>query len=55
MRVELVDRSGSPLMTTLQGFENLQPGSTVTVEGKVVRDGKDKKNVRLVAGRFYPG
>jgi hypothetical protein len=55
VRVELVDQSGSILQTTAEGFQGLKPGSTVTVEGEVKRDGKDKKLVRIVAKRFYPG
>ena len=33
----------------------LKPGSTITVEGEVKREGKDKKLVRIVATKFYPG
>ena len=32
-----------------------KPGSTITVEGEVKRDGKDKKAIRIVAKKFYPG
>ena len=55
VRVELVDASGAVLPTTVEGFENLKPGSSITVEGEVKRDGKDKKLVRVVARKFYPG
>jgi hypothetical protein len=55
VRVELVDASGAPLATTVEGFQGLKPGSTITVEGEVKRDGKDKKAVRIVAKKFYPG
>jgi hypothetical protein len=55
VRVELVDATGAPLPTTVEGFEGLKPGSTITVEGEVKRDGKDKKAVRIVAKKFYPG
>lgn len=54
VRVELVDQSGVPVGASLEGFRGLKPGSTVTVEGEVRRDGKDKKLVRIVARRFYP-
>jgi hypothetical protein len=54
VRVELVDQSGAPVPASLEGFRGLKPGSTVTVEGEVRRDGKDKKLVRIVAKRFYP-
>lgn len=53
--VEVVDASGSPLAATLEGFRGLQKGSTVTVEGKLEKFGKDKKLVRVVATKFYPG
>jgi hypothetical protein len=55
IRVELVDAAGAVVPASLEGFRGLKPGSTVTVEGEVKRDGKDKKSVRLVARRFYPG
>lgn len=55
VRVELVDASGAPVAATLEGFRGLKPGSTITVEGEVRREGKDKKLVRVVATRFYPG
>lgn len=53
--VELVDAAGAVVPASLEGFRGLKPGSTVTVEGEVKRDGKDKKTVRVVAKRFYPG
>jgi hypothetical protein len=55
VRVELVDRSGSIVATSVDGFAGLKPGSTITVEGEVKRDGKDGKAIRIVARRFYPG
>lgn len=55
VRVELVDAAGAPLPTTVEGFQGLKPGSTITVEGEVKRDGKDKKAIRIVAKKFYPG
>ena len=55
IRVELVDAGGAVVPASLEGFRGLKPGSTVTVEGEVKRDGKDKKLVRVVAKRFYPG
>ena len=55
IRVELVDAAGAVVPASLEGFRGLKPGSTVTVEGEVKRDGKDKKTVRVVAKRFYPG
>jgi hypothetical protein len=55
VRVELVDGSGVIVPTTLEGFRGLKPGGPITVEGVVKRDGKDKKTVRIVAKRFYPG
>ena len=55
IRVEVVDASGAVVPASLEGFRGLKPGSTVTVEGEVKRDGKDKKLVRVVARRFYPG
>ncbi|MCI0704686.1 MAG: hypothetical protein L0241_26825 [Planctomycetia bacterium] len=55
MRVELVDRSGSPLPTTLEGYRGLKPGGTITVEGTIQRFGKDNKLVRIAATKFYPG
>jgi hypothetical protein len=55
VRVELVDRSGVPLPTTMEGFRGIKPGSTITVEGTVQRFGKDNKLVRIVATKFYPG
>jgi hypothetical protein len=53
--VEVVDQSGSPLPVSLEGFRGLRPGSTLTVEGTVQKFGKDKKLVRIVATRLYPG
>jgi hypothetical protein len=55
VRVELVDESGAVLPTTAEGFRGLKPGDPVTVEGEVKRDGKDKKTVRVVARKLYPG
>ena len=55
VRVEVVDASGAVIATPLEGFRGLKPGSSITVEGEVKRDGKDKKLVRIVAKRFYPG
>lgn len=55
VRVELVDASGAPVAASLEGFRGLKPGSMITVEGAVKRDGKDKKLVRIVATRFHPG
>ncbi len=55
VRVELVDASGAPVAATLEGYRGLKPGSTITVEGEVKRDGKDKKLVRIVATKFFPG
>lgn len=55
VRVELVDAKGAPVAATLEGFRGLKPGSTITVEGEVRREGKDNKLVRVVATRFYPG
>jgi hypothetical protein len=50
--IELVNQSGSPLKTTVKGFQGLQAGSPVTVKGKVVKSGK---NVRVVATGVYVG
>ena len=55
VRVEVVDASGAPVAATLEGFRGLKPGSMITVEGEVKREGKDKKLVRIVATKFYPG
>lgn len=55
VRVEVVDASGAPVAASLEGFRGLKPGSTITVEGEVKREGKDKKLVRIVATKFYPG
>jgi hypothetical protein len=55
IRVELVDATGAVVPASLEGFRGLKPGSMLTVEGEVKREGKDKKLVRLVAKRFYPG
>jgi hypothetical protein len=55
VRVEVVDASGAPVASSLEGYRGLKPGSTITVEGEVKRDGKDKKLVRIVATKFYPG
>ena len=50
-----MDPSGAVIDTPVEGFRGLKPGSSITVEGEVKRDGKDKKAVRIVAKRFYPG
>jgi hypothetical protein len=55
VQVEIVDKSGAPLATTVEGFRGLKPGSAITVEGTVQRHGKDKKLVKIVATKFYPG
>lgn len=55
IRVELVDASGAVVQTSLEDFRGLKPGSTITIEGEVKREGKDKKLVRVVAKKFYPG
>lgn len=55
VRVEVVDAGGAPVGATLEGYRGLKPGSTITVEGEVKREGKDKKLVRIVATKFYPG
>lgn len=55
VRVELVDQSGVIVPASLEGFQNLKPGSTITVEGELKRDGKDNKLVRIIAKKFYPG
>lgn len=52
VQVEVVDAAGAPVTTTLQGFHGLKPGSTITVEGEVRREGT--KRVRIVATKFYP-
>lgn len=54
VRVEIVDASGVPVPASLEGFRGLKPGSLITVEGEIKRDGKDKKLVRIVATKFYP-
>ena len=55
IRVEVVDATGAVIPTSLEGFRGLKPGSTLTIEGEVKRDGKDKKLVRVLARKFYPG
>jgi|GEM_PF-3006017 len=55
VRVELVDAAGAPVEATMEGFRGLKPGSIITVEGEVKREGKDKKLVRIAAKKFYPG
>lgn len=55
IRVELVDQTGAVVGTSLEGYKGLKPGSSITVEGEVKRDGKDKKLVRVVAKKFFPG
>jgi hypothetical protein len=53
--VEVVDQSGSPLPVSLEGYRGLKKGSTITVEGKIEKFGKDKQLVRIVATKFFPG
>lgn len=55
VRVELVDPSGKVIPSSLEGFRSLRGGSFITIEGVIHRDGKDGKDVRIVAQRFYPG
>jgi hypothetical protein len=55
VRVELVDAQGQVLPTTVEGFSGIKPGSPLTIEGVVKREGKDKNLVRIVATRFFPG
>ncbi len=55
VQVEIVDKTGAPLATTLEGFRGLKPGSTITVEGTVQHYGKDNKLVKIIATKFYPG
>jgi hypothetical protein len=55
VQVEVVDQSGSPLQATLEGFRGLKLNSTITVEGTVQKFGKDKKLVKILATKFYPG
>jgi hypothetical protein len=55
VRVELVDAAGAVVPASLEGFHGLKPGSLITFEGEVKREGKDKKLVRVVAKKFYPG
>jgi hypothetical protein len=55
VRVELVDEAGAVLPMSVEGLHGLKAGDPITVEGEVKRDGKDKKTVRIVARRFYPG
>jgi hypothetical protein len=45
----VVDQSGAIITESLEGYKNLKPGSPVTIQGKVVRDGKDKKLVKIIA------
>jgi hypothetical protein len=40
VRVELVDRSGATVATTVQGFRNVGPLSTLIVKGTLERQGK---------------
>lgn len=55
LRVELVDAKGAVLPTTVDGFAGIKPGSPITVEGVIKREGKDKKLVRVVATKIFPG
>ncbi len=55
VRVELVDDKGNVLPTSVEGFNGIKPGSPITIEGVVKREGKNKKLVRIVATRFYAG
>ena len=55
VRVELVDEAGAVLPMSAEGFRGLKVGDPITVEGEVKRDGKDKKTVRIVARKLYPG
>ena len=55
VQVEVVDGTGSPVPASLEGYRGLKPGSLITVQGEVRRYGKDKKLVRIVATKFYPG
>jgi hypothetical protein len=55
VQVELVGPDGALVPASVEGYRGLKPGSTVTVEGEVRRYGKDKKLVRIVAKKFYPG
>lgn len=54
VRVEIVDQTGMPLPVSLEGYRGIKQGSTITVEGEIRRDGKDKKLVRILATKFYP-
>jgi hypothetical protein len=55
VRVELVDAQGQVLPTSVEGFSGIKPGSPITIQGVVKREGKNNKLVRIVATRFYPG
>lgn len=55
IRVELVDGKGQVLPSTVEGFNGIKPGSPITIEGVVKREGKDKKLVRIVATKFFAG
>lgn len=55
VRVEVVDKSGAIIPASMEGFKDMKPGSVITVEGEIKRDGKNNKLVRIVAKRFYPG
>jgi hypothetical protein len=48
-----VDQSGTIITEPLEGYRHLKPGSHVTVQGKIIRDGKDKKLVRIIARGIY--
>lgn len=53
VRVEIVSKPGAmPVRSTLQGFKGLKGGSTITVKGKLEKDGK-KLLIRATA--FYVG
>jgi hypothetical protein len=53
VQVELVGAAGKlPIKTTLQGFKGLKPGSTITVKGKLEKDGK---TMVVRATGFYVG
>lgn len=55
VRVELVDKDGKVIASTVQGFRGLGGHRLITVEGVVKREGKDGKITRIVGQRFYPG
>ena len=43
------------MQVSLEGYRNLKPGSTLTVEGTVQKYGKDKALVRILATKLFPG